>query len=135
MLLINALNHTHGAMFCGNEGTEISNFLPESQPSRSMVRQRPGWLGARVGGSQPRHREPAGKVTRDKPRGEETGLARGDSACRATSPRDPVSSAEEGAGWQGGDGEARSRGLKGRAVALGSSGLTLCPEDRHSPAL
>ena len=54
---------------------------------------------------------------------------------QTTSPRDPTSSALEGAGgWVGG--EARSLGLKGEgAAALGPSCLTLCPEDRHSPAL
>lgn len=88
MFLINVLNHTHGAMFCGNEGTKISNFLPKSQPSQSTVGRQPGWPGARVGGSQPQHPEPAGRAVTERQavgRGDRPGL--GDSACRATSPR------------------------------------------------
>ena len=49
---------------------------------------KPGWPGARVGGSQPQHPEPAGRAVTERQavgRGDRPGL--GDSACRATSPR------------------------------------------------
>lgn len=81
-------------------------FSPRVRPARA-------WWGGGLGGQGPEwaghslstQSQQAGLSQRDKPWGEETGLAWGDSACRATSPRDPASSAEEGVGWGWGRGQ------------------------------
>lgn len=105
-------------MFCGNEGTEISNFPRESaQPEygETAAWVAGGQSGAGHKTSAPRASRQGGH--RETSRGERRQAWPGVTARRATSPRDPVSSAEEGAGWWG-DGEARSRGLKGEAAGL-----------------